>query len=89
MSKIKNPCDLAENITIKGYTFDLVSQDSGNDEFYQCRGDVHYDDDHDEQPEPGLWRAAMQLESDLISEGYKADAGYSEKGWCEVTLLKN
>ena len=80
---------MQENRTIKGYTFDLVSQNDGDDKFYQCRGQVHYDDDHDEQPEPGLWQAAMQLEYDLISEGYKADAGYSEKGWCEVTLLKN
>ena len=80
---------MQENRTIKGYTFDLVSQNDGDDKFYHCRGDVHYDDDHDEQPEPGLWQAAMQLESDLISEGYKADADYSEKGWCEVTLLKN
>ena len=77
---------MQENRTIKGYTFDLVSQNDGDDKFYQCRGDVHYDDDHDEQPEPGLWQASMQLESDLISEGYKADAGYSEKGWCEVLI---
>jgi hypothetical protein len=80
---------MQENRTIKGYTFDLVSQNDGDDKFYHCRGDVHYDDDHDEQPEPGLWLAAMQLESELIIEGYKADAGYSEKGWCEVTLLKD
>ena len=80
---------MQENRTIKGYTFDLVSQNDGDDKFYHCRGQVHYDDDHDEQPEPGLWLAAMQLESELIIEGYKADAGYSEKGWCEVTLLKN
>jgi len=56
---------MQENRTIKGYTFDLVSQNDGDDKFYHCRGDVHYDDDHDEQPEPGLWQAAMQLESDL------------------------
>ena len=80
---------MKENRRVIGYEFEFVSQNDGDDEFYQCRGNVHYDDDHDEQPEPGLWRAAMQLESDLISEGYKADAGYSEKGWCEVTLLKN
>ena len=80
---------MQENRTIKGYTFDLVSQNDGDDKFYHCRGQEHYDDDHDEQPEPGLWLAAMQLESELIIEGYKADAGYSEKGWCEVTLLKN
>ena len=77
---------MQENRTIKGYTFDLVSQNDGDDKFYHCRGQVHYDDDHDEQPEPGLWQAAMQLESDLTSEGYKADAGYSEKGWCEVVI---
>jgi len=79
---------MQENRRVKGYEFEFVSQNDGDDEFYQCRGQVHYDDEHDEQPEPGLWLAAMQLESDLIIEGYKADAGYSEKGWCEVTLLK-
>ena len=80
---------MKENRRVRGYEFEFVSQNDGDDEFYQCRGQVHYDDEHDEQPEPGLWLAAMQLESDLIIEGYKADAGYSEKGWCEVTLLKN
>ena len=46
---------------VNGYEFEFVSQDDGNDEFYQCRGEVMYDDDHDEQPEPGLWDAAEIL----------------------------
>ena len=26
---------------------------------YECRGEVMYDDDHDQMPEPELWSAAM------------------------------
>ena len=78
---------MKENRRVRGYEFEFIND--GVEGFFQCRGQVHYDDDHDEQPEPGLWLAALELESDLIIEGYKADAGYSEKGWCEVTLLKN
>ena len=41
---------------VNGYIFELV-----DDEFYQCRGDVCYDDEHDEVPEDGLWTAAHEL----------------------------
>jgi hypothetical protein len=48
-----------------------------------------YDDEHDEMPEPSLWRAALELERQLTSKGVKCDAGHSEKGWVEVTILNN
>ncbi len=48
-----------------------------------------YDDEHDEIPEPSLWRAALELERQLTSQGVKCDAGHSEKGWVEVTILNN
>lgn len=71
---------------VNGYEFEFVSQDDGNDEFYQCRGEVMYDDEHDEVPEPSLWRAAEELEAILTEDGLKVYAGHSEKGWVEVTL---
>jgi len=48
--------DLVERITVNGWDFELVENDI-NDVFYQCRGEVMYDDEHDEMPEPSLWRA--------------------------------
>ena len=74
------------NRVINGWEFEFVSQDNGNDLFYQCRGEVMYDDDHDEMPEPELWNAAVKLEAELLSEGLNAEANHSEKGWVEVTI---
>jgi hypothetical protein len=45
-----------------------------------------YDDEHDQIPEPALWRAAEELEKQLTDEGIKCYAGHSEKGWVEVTI---
>ena len=45
-----------------------------------------YDDEHDEMPEPSLWRAAERLEEILTKDGLKVYAGHSEKGWVEVTI---
>ena len=71
---------------VKGYEFEFIDQGQ-DDRFYQCRGDVYYDDEHDEIPEPELWKAALELEQQLKDEGYVADANHSEKGWVEVCLL--
>jgi hypothetical protein len=71
---------------VKGYEFEFIDQ-GPNDRFYQCRGGMYYDDEHDEIPEPGLWKAALELEQQLKDEGYVADANHSEKGWVEVCLL--
>jgi len=79
---------MRNNRRVDGYDFEFVSQDQGNDEFYQCRGEVMYDDDHDETPEPGLWDAALKLERKLTADGENACASHSEKGWVEVQLLK-
>lgn len=68
--------------TVNGYTFKLV-----DDEFYECRGDVCYDDEHDEVPEPGLWNAAYKLKRQLKEDGVNCDVDYSEKGWVEVIIL--
>ena len=76
------------NTRVNGYEFEFVSQDDGNDEFYQCRGEVMYDDDHDETPEPGLWDAAKILSKTLESyNGIRTCVNHSEKGWVEVQIL--
>lgn len=78
--------DLRKNITVDGWSFELVEPTSTNDTFYQCRGAVMHDDEHDEMPEPSLWRAAKKLEDILTKDGLKVYTEHSEKGWVEVTL---
>jgi len=68
--------------TVNGFTFEW-NEDNG---FYECRGAVCYDNEHDETPEPALWKAAKQLVSILNEEGHEADRDYSEKGWVEVSV---
>ena len=68
---------------VKGRTF---TWDADN-EMYECRGAICYDDEHDEMPEPELWEAALILEKELNDEGFSAEAQHSEKGWVEVSLL--
>lgn len=80
---------MRDDIRINGWDFEFVSQDDGKDQFYQCRGEVMYDDDHDEMPEPSLWQAAEKLEKQLEDQGIKCEAGHSEKGWVEVTIYNN
>ena len=60
---------MKDNIRVNGWDFEYVSQDDGNDQFYQCRGEVMYDDEHDQIPEPSLWRAALKLEQILTNAG--------------------
>lgn len=69
-------------ITINGHTFEYNSKHN----FYECRGIVCYDDEHDEVPEESLWNAAQILQNRLINDGYDAEAQHSEKGWVEVAL---
>lgn len=54
--------------------------------WYQCRGEVMYDDEHDEMPEPSLLQAAYDLAKELQSEGVEASPEWSEKGWVEVIV---
>jgi len=76
---------------MNGWDFQWSPSDSsfGNNlGYYDCRGEVTYDDEHDEIPEPELWEAGMKLEAELFSEGFIAEAGYSEKGWVEITVYR-
>jgi len=68
--------------TIDGYTF-KYSKEHG---MYECRGDICYDDEHDEVPEEELWNAALKLKSNLKAQGLNAEVEYSEKGWVEVNI---
>ena len=72
-----------ERETIDGYTFEYDKENS----MYECRGDVCYDDEHDEVPEEGLWRAALKLEQKLKNQGLDAETEHSEKGWVEVYII--
>jgi len=80
--------ELVEKITIGYYDFEFVSNDD-DDNFYQCRGEVMYDDEHDQIPEPGLWKAAQRLVEILKADGHKAIRNHSEKGWVEVCIENN
>jgi len=74
---------LKKKVTVDGYTFSLHEDEN----FYDCRGEIMYDDEHDETPEPGLWDAAYKLCEQLKKNGFpNADYEHSEKGWVEVTL---
>mgnify|MGYP003626580034 CR=1 FL=1 len=77
---------MKNNRTVNGWDFEFVSQNNGNDQFYQCRGATMYDEEHDQIPEPSLWKAAEKLENEIYKEGFKCEAGHSEKGWVEVTI---
>ena len=46
-----------------------------------------YDDEHDEVPEPGLWKAAYELKQQLKEDNVKCDVNHSEKGWVEVYII--
>ena len=67
---------------VNGYTFNL----DDDQEMYECRGEVCYDDEHDEVPDPKLWEATNKLADMLERKGINASAQYSEKGWQEVII---
>ena len=78
--------ELVEEIRVNGWEFKL--QDYGpEDRFYQCRGAIMYDQDHDETPEPELWRAAHKLAEILTRDGLEVEVEHSEKGWVEVVII--
>ena len=80
------------NERVNGFSFQWRSEESEYQPnmvgHYECRGEIMYDDEHDQVPEPALWNAAMKLEEELYSEGFLAEANHSEKGWVEVTVFK-
>ena len=79
---------MKQDTRINGWDFEYVENDY-DDKFFQCRGEVMYDDEHDEMPEPSLWRAAQKLVDILVNDGLRVYAGHSEKGWVEVTINVN
>ena len=74
---------MRDYITVNGWTFEYNTEHN----FYECRGRVFYDDEHDEMPDPSLWEATNKLAKELRSEGHNAQATWSEKGWVEVQFL--
>jgi len=68
---------------VDGFYFEYDSEHS----FYECRGRIMYDDEHDEMPEPELWRAAHKLKKILKNKGFECEVEHSEKGWVYVTVL--
>ncbi len=74
---------MQNTIRIDGYTFEYSKENA----LYECRGRVCYDDEHDEVPEQGLWKAALTLQEKLREQGYDAEREHSEKGWVEVVLM--
>jgi hypothetical protein len=74
---------MKKRITIGGHTFEYDEENK----MYECRGDVCYDDEHDEVPEESLWQAGMELEKRMKDEGHNAELEHSEKGWVEVQIL--
>ena len=67
-----------------GFRFELTKTSDGTPDGYECRGDVCYDDEGDEMPDPELWQAALHLAEALNDHGIPAEAEPSEKGWVEV-----
>jgi len=67
-----------QDIRVNGWDFEYVENDY-DDVFYQCRGEVMYDDDHDEMPEPDLWDAAIKLEDQLTKDGVKCEAQIADQ----------
>jgi len=65
---------------IDGYRFEFDTKH----EMYECRGQVCYDDYHDEVPEEKLWKATQKLAEEL-GTGWTAE--HSEKGWVEVMKI--
>lgn len=74
---------MQESIRVDGWDF---SYDKDH-EFYECRGPVSWNDDHDEEADPSLWQAVLRLEKMLNEDGFDTQANYSEKGWCEIEIL--
>jgi len=72
-------------VRVNGWDFEFEPEHN----WYECRGEVVYDDDHDEMPEPAVWEAALKLQEMLKKDGYNAEANHSEKGWVEVTIFDN
>lgn len=73
---------MQKTISIGRHDFEYNEENN----FYECRGAVCYDDEHDEVPEPSLWKAAHELSRELAKDGYSTIVTHSEKGWVEVNI---
>ena len=73
---------MSKDEIIDGYTFEYNSEHK----LYECRGEVCYDEDHDEAPEEGLWTAGCKLERKLKNQGISAVVEYSAQGWVDVCI---
>jgi len=87
------------NRTVKDMEFEWVGVDTpvgtefhldGNgpryEGYFQCRGRIMFDDEHDEMPDPIVESAAELLADQLESIGIECQVEYSEKGWTEVHI---
>jgi hypothetical protein len=75
--------ELKQREKVGRFTFNYNEENN----FYDCRGEITYDDEHDEIPEPELWNAALILAKRLKEQGYKTEVDHSEKGWVEVNIM--
>ena len=77
---------LIEYSTVNGWRFELIVGDDGDYAFYQCRGEITYDGEHDKMQKPNLWDAAVKLGNILEKDGLEVDVSHSEKNWVEVNI---
>lgn len=74
---------MRNKIRLDGFVFEY--QEDGN--YYEARGRVCYDDEHDEIPEPKLWDACDKLvELIKLEHNLNAEKSHSEKGWVEIYI---
>ena len=74
-----------DNVTIGRFDFEWDE----SEQIFECRGEIMYDDEHDEIPEPALWEAAGTLRDNLRKKGLNALRSHSEKGWVEVVITED
>jgi hypothetical protein len=75
--------EIMKGRTIQGYKFEYSLDNS----MFECRGELTYDEEHDEIPDPKLWEAALMLEKMLKHENRDVQVNHSEKGWVEVQVF--
>ena len=76
--------ELKKTQIVNGWQFEFSEEHN----WFECKGPVNYNDEHDEIADSNLWKAACELTSKLKRAGLKATPSYSEKGWVEI-LIKN
>lgn len=74
--------DFKKKQIVNGWEFEFTEKHN----WFECRGPVNYNDEHEEIPDSDLWKAARELTEKLKRAGLKAYPSYSEKGWVEVII---